>query len=95
MGTETGCLLVYTSEVNLPVKKQWKCIGMGHQGNTCMCAPECVLCVFAQRFGEENEKEQDEEHPERSRLRKRKIVKKVKENDREDDCDGEKQDVVV
>ena len=31
----------------------------------------------------------------RNRLRKRKIVGKVKVEDREDDCDGEKQDVVV
>ena len=46
-----GCLLVYTSEVNLPVKKQWKCIGiLSHHDNTCMCALKCVLCVFVQRF---------------------------------------------
>ena len=30
-----------------------------------------------------------------NRLWKRKIVKKVKEDEREDGCDGEKQDVVV
>ena len=31
----------------------------------------------------------------RNRLRKRKIVRKVKKDDKEDDCDGEKQDVVI
>ena len=39
----------------------------------------------------ENEKEQDGV----VRLRKRKIVKKVKEDDREGDCDNQKQDAVV